>query len=68
MRYQVVPWGDAGWRIEIPGAVAGSLPYGTRAEAEAEAKRLAAEHGGGEVIVEEPDGTLRVTGVAGRAA
>ena len=47
------------WRITREGADRASGFAGTQKEAEQEAKRLAADSGGGEVRIHRPDGPIR---------
>jgi len=57
--YHVVPNPNGGWDAKREGADRASSHSRTQAEAEAEAKRFAANSGGGEVRIHTPKGVIR---------
>ncbi len=50
---------DGGWDVKKPGTERASSHHDTQAEAEAKAKNILANAGGGEVIIHRPDGKIR---------
>ncbi|HEU4760113.1 MAG TPA: DUF2188 domain-containing protein [Dehalococcoidia bacterium] len=48
-----------GWDVKKPGAERASSHHQTQAEAEAAAKRILGNTGGGEAVIHRPDGTIR---------
>lgn len=50
---------DGGWDVKKPGSQRVSSHQDTQAEAEAKAKQIVANTGGGEVIIHRPDGQIR---------
>jgi len=54
----VVPSGD-GWAVRREGAGRASGTYGTQRDAEAAARRMTHNSGGGEVVTHRPDGRIR---------
>ncbi len=58
-RRHVVPNPDGGWDVKAPGAERASSHHPTQAEAEARAKEIVGNAGGGEVVVHRPTGQIR---------
>ncbi len=58
-RRHVVPNPDGGWDIKAPRASRSSGHFDTQRQAEARAKEIVGNRGGGEVTVHRPDGTIR---------
>ena len=55
----VVPNPDGGWDVKAPGAQRSSSHQPTQAQAEARAKEIVANSGGGEVVIHRPSGQIR---------
>ena len=55
----VVPDPDSGWNVKAPGASRSSSHHDTQAEAEARAKEIVGNRGGGEVVIHGRDGRIR---------
>lgn len=55
----VVPSPKGGWDVKKPGADRASAHEDTQADAEARAKDIVRNLGGGEVIIHRPDGRIR---------
>jgi len=55
----VVPDGNGGWRVVAPHAQRASATAGTQAEAEARARQIVGNTGGGEVVTHRPNGQIR---------
>jgi hypothetical protein len=54
----VVP-NKGGWDVKAPGSSRASSHHKTQAEAEARAKEIVGNDGGGEVVIHRPDGQIR---------
>ncbi len=50
---------DDGWSVKKPGAERASSRHRTQAEAEAAAKRIVGNQGGGEVVIHDRHGRIR---------
>lgn len=57
-RRHVVPH-EEGWAVRAEGATRASSVHDTQAEAEAAAKEIVGNQGGGEVVIHRPDGRIR---------
>lgn len=55
----VVPNPRGSWSVKKPGSKRASSHHDTQAEAEAQAKRVLARTGGGEVVIHRTDGRIR---------
>lgn len=55
----VVPNSEGGWDVKKPHADRSSAHADTQANAEARAKEIVSNLGGGEVIIHRPDGRIR---------
>lgn len=55
----VVPNSNGGWDVRGPNAERASSHHDTQAEAEARAKEIVGNAGGGEVRIHRPDGRIR---------
>lgn len=58
-RRHVVPNSDGGWDVKAPHAVRASSHHQTQAQAEARAKGILGNVGGGEAVIHRPDGQIR---------
>lgn len=58
-RRHVVPNPNGGWDVKAPGAERASSHHDTQAQAEARAKEIVANAGGGEVRIHGRDGRIR---------
>jgi hypothetical protein len=55
----IVPNPDGGWDVEAPDAIRASSHHDTQAEAEARAKEILRNLGGGEAVIHGRDGRIR---------
>lgn len=55
----VVPDGNGGWKVVAPHADRASARADTQSEAEARAREIVRNLGGGEVVTHRPDGRIR---------
>lgn len=55
----VVPDGNGGWKVVAPHAERASAHADTQADAEARARDIVRNLGGGEVVTHRPDGRIR---------
>ena len=58
-RRHIVPNEDGGWDVKAPGARRASSHHNTQAEAEAHAKAILGNIGGGEAVIHGRDGRIR---------
>jgi predicted RNase H-like HicB family nuclease len=58
-RRHVVPNADGGWDVKAPRASRASSHHETQAQAEARAKEILGNVGGGEAVIHRPDGHIR---------
>lgn len=58
-RRHVVPNPKGGWDVRAPGAARASAHVATQAEAEARAKQILGNTGGGEAVIHGRDGRIR---------